>query len=120
MWLIAIVGLAAIAIEPFQLCTKADRAYFRTRNTLYLEPIARPLPKYPLITERYEGEVEVLALLRLDGQVHGVCVLRAHPSGIFEQATVDAVRRWRYSPSDVARLPESDRRVKIVVEYRLE
>jgi TonB family protein len=33
-----------------------------------------------------------------DGAVSDVAVVGAQPAGIFEQAALDAVRRWRYQP----------------------
>jgi outer membrane biosynthesis protein TonB len=46
-------------------------------------------------------------------------VLSAAPTGFFEQSAIDAVRLWRYSPADVARLPKRDKRIKIRIDYVL-
>lgn len=119
---VALAGAGALdasAGEPFQLCTKADRALFRTKRTLTPTPIHFVAPQYPRVTAAYEGIVEALALLRDDGYVHGVCVLSANPPGFFEQNAVEAIRRWRFAPADVARLPKEDKRVLVSVEFRL-
>jgi protein TonB len=56
-------------------------------------------PHYPPMarTARIEGKVVVDAIIRKDGSVSDVKVLSAS-SPMFEQACVDAVRQWRFTP----------------------
>jgi len=56
-------------------------------------------PHYPPIarTARMEGTVVVDAVIRKDGTVSDVKVLQS-TSAMFDQACVDAVRRWRFTP----------------------
>ena len=56
-------------------------------------------PRYPEIarTARMEGDVVVDAVIRKDGTVSNVTVLRS-TSGMFDQACIDAVRQWRFTP----------------------
>jgi TonB family protein len=113
-------GGDAVAAEPFRTCTEPEREFYRDRVTHEFQPVVRALPRYPHNTDRaYEGFVDVLIDLQADGGVLRVCVLEARPPGIFEQATVDAVRQWRYAPKDVASLPKNDRRIKVHIEFRL-
>jgi protein TonB len=42
--------------------------------------------------------VDVVFTVRTDGTVTDVSVTGAEPAGIFEQAAMSAVRRWRYDP----------------------
>jgi protein TonB len=57
-------------------------------------------PQYPPIarTARIEGTVVVDAIIRTDGTVSDVKVLKSS-SQVFEQACVDAVRQWRFTPA---------------------
>ena len=57
-------------------------------------------PKFPVeARERgLSGWVDVLLVIRPDGSVSDVSITGAEPAGLFEQAAVDAVRRWRYKP----------------------
>jgi protein TonB len=61
-------------------------------------------PKYPPLAQsaRIAGTVVVDAVIRKDGTVSDVTVLRSS-SRLFDQACVDAVRQWRFtsSPQDV-------------------
>ena len=61
-------------------------------------------PRYPPIAQaaRIEGNVVVDAVIRKDGTVSDVTVLSSS-NKMFEQACVDAVRQWRFTPgsSDV-------------------
>ena len=56
-------------------------------------------PRYPPIarTARLEGTVVLDAVIRQDGSVSDVKVLNS-TSAMFEQASVDAVRQWRFTP----------------------
>ena len=57
-------------------------------------------PRYPPIAQsaRIEGTVVVDAVIRKDGTVSDVTVLRSS-SKMFDQACIDAVRQWRFTPS---------------------
>jgi protein TonB len=56
-------------------------------------------PRYPPIAQsaRMEGNVIVDAVIRQDGTVSDVTVLRS-TNKMFEQACIDAVRQWRFTP----------------------
>jgi periplasmic protein TonB len=58
-------------------------------------------PQYPPIarTARLEGSVTVDAIIRSDGTVSDVKVLRS-TSPMFDQACIDAVRQWRFTPGN--------------------
>ncbi|TLY63723.1 MAG: TonB family protein [Gammaproteobacteria bacterium] len=57
-------------------------------------------PDFPLEARKHglEGWVDVQFLVNPDGSVGDVTVVGAQPVGVFEQAALDAVRRWRYQP----------------------
>ena len=57
-------------------------------------------PDFPLEARKQglEGWVDLQFLVNADGSVGDVTVVGAQPVGIFEQAALDAVRRWRYQP----------------------
>jgi protein TonB len=56
-------------------------------------------PRYPPFAQsaRIEGNVVVDAVIRKDGTVSDVTVLRS-TSKVFDQACIDAVRQWRFTP----------------------
>ena len=58
-------------------------------------------PQYPPIarTARLEGSVTVDAIIKSDGTVSEVKVLRS-TSAMFDQACIDAVRQWRFTPGE--------------------
>lgn len=61
--------------------------------------IKRVEPRYPPIAQaaRIEGRVVVDAIIRRDGTVSEVKVLSS-TNAMFEQACIDAVRQWRFTP----------------------
>lgn len=64
-------------------------------------PISQPQPQYP--RRALEAEKQGIVRLRItigpDGSVIDAQVVNAQPRGWFENAAVDAVKRWRYQPS---------------------
>ncbi|MGH9370349.1 MAG: energy transducer TonB, partial [Vicinamibacterales bacterium] len=56
-------------------------------------------PSYPPLarTSRVEGTVVVDAIIRKDGTVSDVTVLKSS-SRLFDQACIDAVKQWRFTP----------------------
>jgi periplasmic protein TonB len=56
-------------------------------------------PRYPPIAQsaRIEGTVVVDAVIRKDGAVSDVTILKS-TNKMFEQACIDAVRQWRFTP----------------------
>ena len=57
-------------------------------------------PNYPqaALERGTEGWVDLVFTVRTDGTISDVSVTGAEPAGIFEQAAMAAVRRWRYEP----------------------
>ncbi len=59
-------------------------------------------PQYPPVARqlRYNGEVQLMALIGPDGAVEDVRILRCSRPGVgFEKAAEEAVRQWRYKPA---------------------
>jgi protein TonB len=44
------------------------------------------------------GWVDLQFVVRTDGSVADISIVGAEPVGIFEQAAMEAVRKWRYRP----------------------
>lgn len=73
-----------------------------TPSQIVARPLSQPQPIYPrraLEAER-EGVVRLRITIQADGSVSDAVVTEARPSGWFESAAVEAVKRWRYQPSD--------------------
>jgi protein TonB len=67
------------------------------------EPMVRVEPQYPLRAAQrgIEGWVELRFTISKTGGVKDVVVRKAHPRRIFDQAAINAVRRWKYNPKVV-------------------
>lgn len=63
-------------------------------------PIVRFEPDYPPSAERrgIEGWVQVQFSVTRTGRVTDVVVVDANPPGVFEEESIEAVRRWLYNP----------------------
>lgn len=57
-------------------------------------------PAYPEVAraQGIEGYVELEYDVSVDGRVEDVQVVAAEPEGVFEDAAVEAIRKWRYKP----------------------
>ena len=62
---------------------------------------ARVPPPYPYMARRrgIQGKVMVRLLVGSDGRVKKSEVIKAEPSGVFEEAVLRTVGRWRFSPA---------------------
>ncbi|MGE4505139.1 MAG: energy transducer TonB [Desulfovibrionaceae bacterium] len=63
-------------------------------------PVASVPPKYPYNArrERIEGRVVVRMLVTASGEPASLSVASAEPEGVFEEAALEAARRWRFRP----------------------
>lgn len=63
-------------------------------------PLGRLTPLYPpqARMRRVEGEVQVEFVVTADGAVTDAAVVYAEPAGVFEDAVLHTVRRWRFEP----------------------
>ncbi|MGH8139462.1 MAG: TonB family protein [Steroidobacteraceae bacterium] len=78
-------------------------------------------PVFPISARErgISGWVDVQFVVRPDGSVSDVIITGAEPVGIFEQAAVDAVRKWRYRP--VVRNGQAvDQRARLRMKFALE
>jgi protein TonB len=77
------------------------------------EAIAQPSPDFPSKAKRRnvtEGAVTVEYTVDESGAVRDPRVLESSPKGLFDEATLDALRRWRYRPKLVDGEPVASRR----------
>lgn len=70
------------------------------------EPIAKADPKYPedLIKEHIQGEVVLYAIIRKDGSVDSIQLMRALDPQLDRNA-IDALARWKFLPGKRAGVP---------------
>jgi protein TonB len=83
--------------------------------------ISRLPPFYPYSARRRgkEGSVEVRFVVDERGNVLNPEIVRAKPSGYFEEAVLKAVSRWRFKPAIKGGKPVQAR-VQTVIDFKLE
>ena len=66
------------------------------------QPIRRIEPKYPVNAARsgVYGYVKLRLLVDANGEVAAIDTLDAYPQNVFERVSIQAVKKWRYEPSD--------------------
>lgn len=86
-----------------------------------LMPISRLPPQYPMqaLSRGIEGWVEIVFRIDARGMVEDPAVVNADPEGVFEDAALRAVGRWRFNPPAETALGRG-RLAKIRVEFILD
>jgi protein TonB len=64
------------------------------KRTRFVAPIYPP----QALSRRLEGEVRVRITVDTAGRVADAQVISGTPAGVFDQAAVNAVRKWRFEP----------------------
>jgi protein TonB len=84
-------------------------------------PIYRVPPQYPrqALFDRTEGWVVVEFTIGTEGQVKNARVIKAQPRGVFEQAALQAVQRFRFKPRNVAGMPVEVHGVQNRIRFKL-
>lgn len=64
-------------------------------------PVRTVKPRYPMSARRMGQSGQVLLRIHVDqdGAVREVTVVQAEPPGVFENAAMDAVRKWHFTPA---------------------
>lgn len=83
--------------------------------------LSRTLPAYPGMARnrRVEGWVVVEITVDRNGHVRNPRVVQASPAGVFDQAAMDAIQRWRFKPARREGAPV-EQRVRQKVNFRLD
>jgi TonB family protein len=99
------------AAEP--AAARAPVAAPKTTVVRTAEVIAQPRPDFPTRAKRRgvtEGLVTVEYTIDETGAVRDPRVTESQPKGLFDEATLDALSRWRYRPKLVDGKPVASRR----------
>ena len=85
---------------------RAASRYTDTTDVLSPVPVRKVDPKYPtsLVDARVEGEVVLYAIIRSDGTVDSIQVLRSLDPQLDRNA-IEALARWRFSPASRNGIP---------------
>ena len=93
---------ASISAVEHDMATAQESAKKATEvvSAANLELAKYVAPSFPTSARQrgLSGWVDVQLLVTSDGSVSDVIITGAEPVGVFEQAAVDAVRKWRYKP----------------------
>jgi len=86
-----------------------------------LELVKYVPPVFPVAAREHgsSGWVEVQFLVKANGSVSDVIITGAEPVGLFEQAAVDAVRKWRYQPVE-RNGHATDQRARLRMKFALD
>jgi len=89
-------GRAQLDPEPLVLGKEGSERVSLPTRIEAVQPIYPPRAR----EEQVEGRVILQAVIGVDGSLSDIQVLRAEPRGMgFEEASIDAARRWRYEPA---------------------
>jgi protein TonB len=85
-------------------------------------PLVRINPDYPprALSRGIEGYVIVQFTITATGMVKDVIVVDAKPKGLFDDAAVRAVGRWRYNPKVVDGVAVERVGIQTMITFQLE
>ncbi len=85
-------------------------------------PIAQVAPQYPrnALTKGIEGWVLVEFTIGTEGQVKDPRIVKAQPEGIFDEAALSAVRRFRFRPRTIGNTAVEVSGVQNRIKFRLQ
>ncbi len=79
-------------------------------------PLVRVKPSYPAraMSRRIEGWVKIEFTVTASGSVSNPAVVGASPAGMFEDAALDAIRKWKFKQKIVNGSPVAQRAVQVL------
>lgn len=85
-------------------------------------PLVRIEPEFPrrAAARGIEGWVQVEFGIMPAGTVANARVVDAHPAGVFEDAALKAIARWKYTPAIVDGAPVARHGVQVVLRFELD
>lgn len=85
-------------------------------------PLVRINPDYPqrALSRGIEGWVQVQFTITETGSVTDATVVASEPSGIFDDAAIKAILRWRYNPKMEEGVPVSRIGMQTILRFNLE
>ena len=99
------VGFTAWAAQPAQEHASLENsnsqvASAATEERSMPEGMQGNPPLYPklAVDQKLSGKVMLLVDVAADGSVTDVVVERSEPAGVFDAATIEAVRQWKFNP----------------------
>jgi TonB family protein len=92
-------GTAALE-RDIQTAETSQKRVNEVVSALSLKQTRNVSPEYPTLARERgtSGWVDVEFTVRSDGTVSDITVAGAEPAGVFEQAALSALRKWRYQP----------------------
>ena len=84
-------------------------------------PLVRIEPDYPMRAEqrKIEGYVVVQFTITKAGTIRNPVVISSHPGKIFNQAALQAIRKWKYNPKIRGGNPVEQPGIKVRLDFEL-
>jgi periplasmic protein TonB len=88
------------AIQQLQSAPKSAGAIDTAALAAKLKRTRSPAPDYPenALAHRIAGSVLLQFTVDVNGETRDIRVIEANPPGVFDRASTDAIRHWRYAP----------------------
>lgn len=111
---------ASIVAQPAATSVDADAAGDAGASVDIRSKAMAP-PKYPAdaAANRITGKVVLLIDVAADGSVADARVEKSEPAGVFDQVTLDAVKRWKFEPAMQDGKPVAGR-VRVPVSFEMD
>ena len=119
VWAVAAIGVLTLTASAIAEANPAEKATSASNDVL---PIVKVAPVYPsdAIRKKTEGYVLVEFVVTEMGTVRDPVILDAEPPGIFDQAAIDAVLEFKYTPKVVDGKPTETAGVRNRIVFEMD
>jgi TonB family protein len=91
-----------------------------TLQACSLNSLVRIPPRYPLlaIENKLEGWVKLSFSINIKGETENIVVVNSRPTGIFDNAAIQAIEQWRFIPRQI-NCHNNDAKTVQVLQFKL-
>ena len=109
-----VVNYAPVSGPAAEAAAEKRHAFSDAEYVATPKPERNASPVYPFEAARAhtQGAVRILALVNEHGAVTKTEVIASDPAGVFDEATVSAMKSWRFQPEK-----RSGKRIPFVIDY---
>lgn len=113
---VVLVGTTAWAAQP-----QVKATLRHTSRAVPVRGVTLTPPRYPkdAVDQKVEGTVILIVDVAADGTVSKVVVERAKPAGVFDAASMEAVKKWTFKPKMNGGKAVASR-VRVPVDFRMD
>lgn len=121
VYIAVIVALSSLFVTGISLAKMADTSH-SVEAPYSATPVKRVAPIYPDIAAKKAIEGAVVLQFDIDksGQTNNIVVVKSHPEGVFDKASVIALKQWEFKPRIQGGIAQHQTGLKVQLDFKLD